>query len=66
VGALEEQSNEIHDPVAKLKFIRSSLARYEETDRRLQELPSPLRALAEKVTTSNRCARSSPRTRTGP
>jgi N-acetylmuramoyl-L-alanine amidase-like protein len=50
VGALEEKSSEIQDPVAKLKFIRSSLARYEETERRLQELPSPLRALAEKVT----------------
>ncbi len=50
VVALEEKSSEIHDPVAKLKFIRSALADYEATDRRLQELPSPLRALAEKVT----------------
>jgi len=50
VLALEEKSREIQDPVAKLKFIRSSLARYEETDRRLQDLPSPLRLLAEKVT----------------
>jgi N-acetylmuramoyl-L-alanine amidase len=50
VTALEEKSSEISDPVAKLKFIRRALADYEATDRRLQELPSPLRALAEKVT----------------
>jgi hypothetical protein len=29
VAALEEESRKIEDPVAKLKFIRSSLARYE-------------------------------------
>jgi hypothetical protein len=50
VQALEEKSRAIEDPVAKLKFIRRALADYEATDRRLQELPSPLRALAEKVT----------------
>lgn len=50
VLALEKKSSAISDPVEKLKFIRRALADYEATDRRLQELPSPLRALAEKVT----------------
>jgi hypothetical protein len=50
VGALEERSRTIQDPVAKLRYIRSALARYQEADRKLQAVPSPLRALLYKAT----------------
>ncbi len=50
VGALEEKSRTIQDPVAKLRYIRSALARYQEADRKLQAVPSPLRALLYKAT----------------
>ena len=33
VLALEEVSRGIHDPVAKLRYIRSSLSRYQQADR---------------------------------
>ncbi len=50
VGALEEKSREIQDPVAKLRYIRGALARYQEADRKLQAVPTPLRALLYKAT----------------
>jgi hypothetical protein len=46
VETLETRSRAIHDPVAKLRYIRNSLARYERADRAVQVLPwSPLRRL---------------------
>jgi hypothetical protein len=46
VSALEEKSRAIRDPVEKLRYIRGSLARYQEADRRLQAVRfSPLRKL---------------------
>lgn len=43
---LEEKSRAIRDPVEKLRYIRGSLARYQEADRRLQAVRfSPLRRL---------------------
>jgi hypothetical protein len=46
VLALEEKSRAIRDPVEKLRYIRGSLARYQEADRRLQAVRfSPLRRL---------------------
>jgi hypothetical protein len=39
LAALERASHGIHDPVAKLRFIRSSIARYRGWDRTLQALP---------------------------
>jgi hypothetical protein len=39
LAALERASHGIHDPVAKLRFIRSSIARYQGWDRTLQVLP---------------------------
>src|SRR6266571_4899334 len=54
VGALEEKSRTIQDPVAKLRYIRSALARYQEADRKLQAVPSPLRALIYKATRFDR------------
>jgi hypothetical protein len=50
VGALEEKSRTIQDPVAKLRYIRGALARYQEADRKLQSVPTPLRALLYKAT----------------
>lgn len=44
VGTLEEASREIHDPVAKLRYIRGSLAKYQQADRAVRAVPfSPLR-----------------------
>jgi N-acetylmuramoyl-L-alanine amidase-like protein len=54
VLSLEAKGRKIQDPVAKLRFLRSSLARYEETDRKLQVLPSFLRLLVDKVTRLDR------------
>ena len=54
VGALEEKSRTIQDPVAKLRYIRGALARYQEADRKLQAVPSPLRALIYKATRFDR------------
>ncbi|HEX9203105.1 MAG TPA: hypothetical protein VF964_04015, partial [Vicinamibacteria bacterium] len=54
VGALEEKSRTIQDPVAKLRYIRSALARYQEADRKLQAVPSPLRTLLYKATRFDR------------
>ena len=39
LAALERASDGIRDPVAKLRFIRSSIARYSGWDRTLQGLP---------------------------
>lgn len=44
LAALERASHGIHDPVVKLRFIRTSIARYQGWDRTLQTLPlGPLR-----------------------
>jgi hypothetical protein len=44
VSALERVSREIRDPVAKLRFIRGSLARYETQDRMVRTVPwAPIR-----------------------
>ncbi len=46
VSTLEQASRGIHDPVAKLRYIRGSIARAQEADRKLQAVPfSPLRRL---------------------
>jgi hypothetical protein len=48
---LEAQSRTIRDPVAKLRFIRHSLERFERLDERLQGLPgAPLRWVAYRMT----------------
>ncbi len=39
VDALESASKGIHDPVAKLRYLRGSLARYETTDRTVAAVP---------------------------
>jgi hypothetical protein len=50
VTQIEETSRTIHDPVAKLRYIRGSLARYHQTDRRVQAVPfSPLRRLLSRL-----------------
>ena len=54
VLSIEEKSRSIRDPVAKLRFIRRSLARYQEADRKLQAVPTPLRTLLYKVTRFDR------------
>ncbi|HSB61514.1 MAG TPA: peptidoglycan recognition family protein [Vicinamibacteria bacterium] len=54
MSAIEEQSRTIRDPVAKLRYIRGSLARCQETDRRLQSIPTPLRRLFDRVTRFDR------------
>ncbi len=52
---LEAKSRTIRDPVAKLRFIRESLARYQEADRKLQAVPiSPLRWLLYRFTKLDR------------
>ncbi len=44
VAALEAMSREIRDPVAKLRFIRGSLSRYETQDRMVRAVPwAPMR-----------------------
>src|SRR5512142_2548940 len=44
VAALEAVSREIRDPVAKLRFIRGSLSRYETQDRLVRSVPwAPVR-----------------------
>ena len=44
LAALEQASRGIHDPVAKLRFIRGSLARSQDWDRTIQAVPgAPLR-----------------------
>lgn len=50
VGDLEEKSRHIQDPVAKLRFIRSSLATYQEAEQRRQVVPEALRPLFDRVT----------------
>jgi hypothetical protein len=46
VETLEMRSRAIRDPVAKLRYIRNSLARYEQADRAVKVVPwSPLRRL---------------------
>ena len=50
VGELEEKSRQIEDPVAKLRFIRSSLATYQEAEQRRQAVPAALRPLFDRVT----------------
>jgi len=40
--ALESRSDMIHNPVAKLRFIRTSLSRYQRLDRLVGLVPSPL------------------------
>ena len=47
VGDLEEKSRQIQDPVAKLRFIRSSL---QEAEQRRLAVPAPLRPLFDRVT----------------
>jgi hypothetical protein len=55
VLSLEERSRVIRDPVAKLRYIRRSLARYQETDRKLQAVPlSPVRWLLYRLTRLDR------------
>lgn len=54
VAALEESSRTIQDPVAKLRHIRGTLARYKEADRKLQVMPSPVREWIYKVTRFDR------------
>src|SRR5215475_12937587 len=50
VETLETRSKAIRDPVAKLRYIRNSLARYEQADRAVQVVPfSPLRRLLYRV-----------------
>ncbi len=48
---LDARSRTIRDPVAKLRYIRESLARYEAADRKVQAVPlSPLRWLLYRLT----------------
>jgi hypothetical protein len=50
VETLETRSKAIRDPVAKLRYIRNSLARYEQADRAVQVVPfSPVRRLLYRV-----------------
>src|SRR5262249_58589157 len=50
VETLETRSKAIRDPVAKLRYIRNSLARYEQADRAVQVVPfSPIRRLLYRV-----------------
>jgi hypothetical protein len=52
---IEAKSRTIRDPVAKLRYIRESLARYQEADRKVQAVPiSPLRWLLYRVTKLDR------------
>ncbi len=47
---MEEASRGIHDPVAKLRYIRGSLAKYQQTDRAIRAVPfSPLRRLLARL-----------------
>jgi hypothetical protein len=51
IAALEQTSRGIKDPVEKLRFLRRSLARYEDVDQKLQAVPgAPLRWLAYRLT----------------
>ena len=55
MAAIEAKSRTIRDPVAKLRYIRESLARYQEQDRKLQAVPlSPLRWLLYRFTKVDR------------
>jgi len=50
VTQIEEVSERIHDPVAKLRYIRGSLAKYHQADRRVRAVPfSPLRRLLSRL-----------------
>ena len=52
---IEAKSRTIRDPVAKLRYIRESLARYQEADRRVQAVPiSPVRWLLYRITRLDR------------
>jgi hypothetical protein len=51
LAALDSRSRQIRDPVAKLRYLRRSLERYENVDQRLQAVPgAPLRWLAYRLT----------------
>src|SRR5262245_24663091 len=55
VADIEAKSRTIRDPVAKLRYIRESLARYQEADRKVQAVPiSPIRWLLYRVTKLDR------------
>jgi hypothetical protein len=55
VSEIEAKSRTIRDPVAKLRYIRESLARYQEADRKLQSVPiSPVRWLLYRITKLDR------------
>src|SRR5262245_15166109 len=52
---IEAKSRTIRDPVAKLRYIRESLARYQEADRKVQAVPiSPVRWLLYRITKLDR------------
>jgi hypothetical protein len=52
---IEARSRTIRDPVAKLRYIRESLARYQEADRKVQAVPiSPVRWLLYRITKLDR------------
>jgi hypothetical protein len=42
IRALETGGRQIQDPVAKLRYLRSSLARYQKIDRCIEAVPSPI------------------------
>lgn len=55
VKDIEAKSRSIRDPVAKLRYIRQSLAHYQEKDRQLQAVPlSPVRWLLYRFTKLDR------------
>jgi hypothetical protein len=55
VKDIEARSRNIRDPVAKLRYIRQSLANYQEKDRQLQSVPlSPVRWLLYRFTKVDR------------